>query len=86
MSLWVDKHRPKKLSKLDYHVEQAEHLTRLVQGGDFPHLLISGPNGAGKKTRVVALLRYVLTRLLEKCKYVSKSRCLGSCTAPVWSG
>lgn len=57
MSLWVDKYRPKKLSKLDYHTEQAAHLSRLVSSGDFPHLLISGPPGAGKKTRLMALLR-----------------------------
>ena len=32
--------------------EQAEHLGKLVTGGDFPHLLVYGPPGAGKKTRV----------------------------------
>ena len=88
MALWLDKHRPKKLSKLDFHKRQAEHLERLVKvsnphkgrltyqnslifktsiytlcfwfqtgSGDFPHLLVYGPPGAGKKTRVVALLR-----------------------------
>lgn len=30
MSLWVDKHRPNSLSKLDYHKEQAQWLKRLV--------------------------------------------------------
>jgi len=45
MSLWVDRHRPKRLAKLDYHKNQASHLTRLVSSGDFPHLLISGPSG-----------------------------------------
>ena len=30
MSLWVDKYRPKELSKLDYHLEQANHLKKLV--------------------------------------------------------
>ena len=42
MSLWVDKHRPKKLSKLDYHTNQAQYLELLVKGGDFPHLLVYG--------------------------------------------
>ena len=57
MSLWVDKHRPKKLAKLSYHTEQAKHLELLVKGGDFPHLLVrqqtaasidSGRNMIGK--------------------------------------
>ena len=29
--------------------EQAEHLIKLVEEGDFPHLLVYGPPGAGKK-------------------------------------
>ncbi|KAH0546781.1 replication factor C subunit 3 [Cotesia glomerata] len=57
MSLWVDKYRPSSLSKLDYHTEQAEHLKNMVQKGDFPHLLVHGPPGAGKKTRIMAIIR-----------------------------
>lgn len=30
MSLWVDKHRPTDINKLDYHVEQAKKLNQLV--------------------------------------------------------
>lgn len=57
MSLWVDKYRPNSLQKLDYHKIQAQHLRNLVQLGDFPHMLFYGPSGAGKKTRIMALLR-----------------------------
>ncbi|KAF5300121.1 hypothetical protein FQR65_LT09211 [Abscondita terminalis] len=57
MSLWVDKYRPKDLSKLDYHKEQAENLKKLTQRGDFPHLLVYGPSGAGKKTRIMCILK-----------------------------
>ncbi|XP_032516812.2 replication factor C subunit 3 [Danaus plexippus] len=57
MSLWVDKHRPKDLMKLDYHKDQAVRLKSLVQQSDFPHLLVYGPSGAGKKTRIMCLLR-----------------------------
>jgi len=48
MSLWVDKYRPKSLAKLDYHLDLAENLKKLVKNGDFPHLLVYGPPGAGK--------------------------------------
>nr|ADD38341.1 Replication factor C subunit 3 [Lepeophtheirus salmonis] len=54
MSLWVDKYRP---NKLDFGLKQAAYLETLVKSEDFPHLLIHGPSGAGKKTRIVALLR-----------------------------
>uniref|UniRef100_A0A1X7TWA2 AAA+ ATPase domain-containing protein n=1 Tax=Amphimedon queenslandica TaxID=400682 RepID=A0A1X7TWA2_AMPQE len=52
----VDKYRPTNLNKLHYHQEQAASLKRLVQSDDFPHLLIYGPSGAGKKTRMVCIL------------------------------
>jgi replication factor C subunit 3/5 len=55
--LWVDKHRPKSISELDCHTDLNETLTRLVESRDFPHLLVYGPSGAGKKTRVMSLLR-----------------------------
>lgn len=58
MALWLDKHRPKRLNKLDFHRRQAEHLEKLVKSSsDFPHLLVHGPPGAGKKTRIMAVLR-----------------------------
>ncbi|KAL5291966.1 RFC3 family protein [Megaselia abdita] len=57
MALWVDKHRPRDLSKLDYHKVQADQLKNLCKEGDFPHLMFYGPSGAGKKTRIMCLLR-----------------------------
>ncbi|KAK7503849.1 hypothetical protein BaRGS_00004972 [Batillaria attramentaria] len=68
MSLWVDKYRPTSLAKLDYHKEQASHLRKLVQGGDFPHLLVHGPSGAGKKTRVMCVLRELYGSGVEKLR------------------
>lgn len=42
MALWVDKYRPRELSKLDYHIEQANDLKRLCEQPDFPHLMFFG--------------------------------------------
>lgn len=57
MSLWVDKYRPTTLGKLDYHKEQANYLKNMIQKGDFPHLLVYGPSGAGKKTRIMCIIK-----------------------------
>ena len=41
--------------------EQAQHLAKLVDGGDFPHLLVYGPPGAGKKVRAKWKLKLLRT-------------------------
>eukprot|EP01137_Pigoraptor_chileana_P008703 Opistho-2@55915 len=68
MSLWADKYRPTSLDKLDYHKKQAAHLKQLVACGDFPHMLVYGPPGAGKKTRIMCLLRELYGNGVEKLK------------------
>ncbi|KAF9337736.1 Replication factor C (RF-C) subunit [Podila minutissima] len=68
MALWVDKHRPNNLDKLDYHADLSLHLKKLCASGDFPHMLVYGPPGAGKKTRVVAILRELFGPGSEKIK------------------
>ncbi|KAJ8716591.1 hypothetical protein PYW07_003218 [Mythimna separata] len=68
MSLWVDKHRPRDLMKLDFHTDQAVRLKSLVQQSDFPHLLVYGPSGAGKKTRIMCLLRELYGSGVERLR------------------
>ncbi|KAJ4137843.1 Replication factor C (RF-C) subunit [Fusarium equiseti] len=68
MALIVDKHRPRSLDALTYHDELSERLRSLAQSGDFPHLLVYGPSGAGKKTRIVATLKELYGPGVEKIK------------------
>lgn len=58
--LWVDKHRPSKLEQLSYDETTTERLRALASSpGGMPHLFFYGPPGAGKKTRIMALLREI---------------------------
>ncbi|EFW99058.1 DNA replication factor c subunit [Grosmannia clavigera kw1407] len=68
MALIVDKHRPRSLDTLTYHPELTDRLRALARSGDFPHLLVYGPSGAGKKTRIVATLKELYGPGVEKIK------------------
>ncbi|CDM37148.1 hypothetical protein DTO013E5_9461 [Penicillium roqueforti] len=68
MALLVDKLRPRTLDALTYHPELSDRLRSLAQSGDFPHLLVYGPSGAGKKTRVIATLKELYGPGVEKIK------------------
>ena len=88
MALLVDKYRPRSLETLTYHEDLSDRLRSLVswqypkafltngslqaQSGDFPHLLVYGPSGAGKKTRIVATLRELYGPGVEKIKIDSR--------------
>ncbi|CAI2168638.1 18824_t:CDS:10 [Funneliformis geosporum] len=67
MSLWVDKYRPKSLEELTYHSELTNRL-KILASSDFPHLLIYGPSGAGKKTRISCLLEELYGQGVRKLK------------------
>ena len=75
--LIVDKQRPKTLVSMDYHKNISENLIKMVcewsccfhlqaASGDIPHILFYGPSGAGKKTRIMALLREMFGNGVEK--------------------
>lgn len=67
--LWVDKHRPSRLQSLTYHTKLTQRLTSLASDpGGLPHLLFYGPPGAGKKTRVMTLLKQVFGNGADKLR------------------
>ncbi|OMJ26492.1 Replication factor C subunit 3 [Smittium culicis] len=68
MALWVDKNRPTTLDKLSYHHELTSHLKKMAETLDIPHLLFYGPEGAGKKTRIMTLLRQIFGPGAEKIR------------------
>jgi replication factor C subunit 3/5 len=72
MALLVDKHRPRTLETLSYHESLSDRLQSLANSGDFPHLLIYGPSGGGKKTRISATLRALYGAGVEKIKIDSR--------------
>lgn len=67
-TLWIDRHRPTRLAQLTLHHEVTQKLVSLSQCEEMPHLLLYGPPGAGKKTRVSALLREIYGPGVEKVK------------------
>ncbi|KAI7907029.1 DNA clamp loader [Cokeromyces recurvatus] len=68
MSLWADKYKPKTLDQLSYHKDLSTHLKKLAHSDNFPHLLFYGPSGAGKKTRLTAVLREIYGPAVDKLK------------------
>lgn len=72
-ALWVDRYRPSSLDKLEIHQRINERLKKMVASGDLPHLMFFGPSGAGKKTRVIALLRELYGAAAEKVKVEQRS-------------
>lgn len=72
--LWVDKHRPTRLDSLSYHRTLSKRLASLASDpGGLPHLMLYGPPGAGKKTRIAALLREVFGPGSERLRLDKRS-------------
>lgn len=51
---WVEKYRPKEMSDLVSHDEIIGTITRLIDAGKLPHLLLYGPPGTGKTSTILA--------------------------------
>ncbi|KAH6796763.1 hypothetical protein C2S52_021317 [Perilla frutescens var. hirtella] len=55
--LWADKHQPVSLNGFTCHKSEAQLLQNLTNSEIFPHILLKGPPGTGKKALTMALLR-----------------------------
>lgn len=77
MSLWIHRYRPKSLSELTYNQHLTENLEQLCREEDFPHLLLYGPPGAGKQTRVGCILQELFGPGSRKIKIESRTLDLG---------
>ncbi len=75
--LWVDQHRPTSFDTLSYHADLNNRLRGLCDEGDLPHLLLYGPSGAGKRTRVACILRELFGMPAERRKVAHKVFKLG---------
>lgn len=67
-AFWADKHRPKDLQKLSFHKTLNSRLKCLIEEDDFPHLLVYGPPGSGKKTRIMCLLKEMFGQGVERLR------------------
>ncbi|CAD7935613.1 unnamed protein product [Amoebophrya sp. A25] len=64
--LWVDKYRPLYLDEMDLHSDFTKIMLDAARAKELPHLLLYGPNGAGKMTRVYALLRQIFGHAVDE--------------------
>ena len=51
---WVEKYRPKEMADLVSHEEIINTITRLIDAGKLPHLMLYGPPGTGKTSTIIA--------------------------------
>ena len=56
---WVEKYRPHKLSEIVGQDKIVTSLTKMFNGGSFPHLLFYGGSGSGKTSTIMALAKEI---------------------------
>ena len=57
--IWTEKYRPVEFDTLAYNSSHVKVIQKLVNSDDFPHILLYGPPGAGKRT----FTRWILNEL-----------------------
>jgi|TARA_B110000285_G_C15029237_1_gene565800 replication factor C subunit 3/5 len=68
--LWVEKYRPMKFdTATTMHKDQIDMLQKLAKSDDFPHILLYGPSGSGKRSLIKCLLQELYqTNAVHKIK------------------
>jgi replication factor C subunit 3/5 len=56
---WIEKFRPKHLDEIVDHADKIRTLRGLIDRGELPHLLFTGPAGTGKTSLILCLARYM---------------------------
>ena len=62
---WVEKYRPQLLKDVVGNEETVAKLQAVVNGGNMPNLILSGPPGTGKTTTMLCLARQLLGPLAK---------------------
>lgn len=57
---WIEKYRPRTLSKVVGNTETIQRLKVIARNGNMPNLIIAGPPGIGKTTSITCLARDML--------------------------
>jgi len=71
--LWSDSERPQTLDECDVHPSTTDKFRALADKKDIPHLLVHGPKGSGKKTRIDALLYALFGREVRRMDEYEKT-------------
>eukprot|EP01055_Gregarina_sp_Pseudo9_P000336 Gregarina_sp_Pseudo_9__335@NODE_1216_length_1770_cov_36_108030_g1142_i0_p1_GENE_NODE_1216_length_1770_cov_36_108030_g1142_i0NODE_1216_length_1770_cov_36_108030_g1142_i0_p1_ORF_typecomplete_len355_score18_30DNA_pol3_delta2/PF13177_6/2_2e27DNA_pol3_delta2/PF13177_6/1_7e02Rad17/PF03215_15/1e09RuvB_N/PF05496_12/0_0011AAA_30/PF13604_6/0_00015Rep_fac_C/PF08542_11/0_0027AAA_22/PF13401_6/0_039AAA_22/PF13401_6/2_6e03AAA/PF00004_29/0_027Flavi_DEAD/PF07652_14/0_12DUF815/PF05673_13/0_07Sigma54_activ_2/PF145 len=66
--LWLDAYCPQSLDDCDCHPQVQKELRRMAESREIPHLILHGPAGGGKQTRVRNLLKAVFGEGAGKLK------------------
>lgn len=76
--LWSDTERPKTLDDCACHPHITNKFKALASRKDIPHLLVHGPKGSGKTTRINALLYSLFGREVTRVDEYEKTFRVGS--------